>query len=46
MQFQQTVRSALTVCLTPGDNPKVYDGIFFVLSFPEVFEDLVHHRML
>jgi hypothetical protein len=22
MQFQRTVRSALTVCLTPGDNPK------------------------
>jgi hypothetical protein len=21
MQFQRTVRSALTVCLTPGDNP-------------------------
>ncbi len=22
MQFQRSVRSALTVCLTPGDNPK------------------------
>src|ERR1039457_6832194 len=24
MQFQRTVRSALTVCLTPGDNPTWY----------------------
>jgi hypothetical protein len=30
MQFQRTVRSALTVCLTPGDNPTAIEVMEFL----------------
>ena len=32
MQFQRTVRSALTACLTPGDNPKEGSQVYALVS--------------